>query len=116
MRIKVEDIDSNILKFAGIISKNSEDFMITLNKRQTTEFWVDIVIVMNSAVACDLLHYMENWFGHFAEIEVYEEPENDKFYQHTFTNSTIDSIKMLRFLEAVLIDYPECAIARVYSN
>jgi hypothetical protein len=90
--------------------------MTTLTSIQTTEFTVDIVIVMNSVVACDLLQYIEEWFGYFAEIEVYEDPENSEFYQHTFSASSTDSIKILQFLEAVVIDYPECAIARVYSN
>jgi hypothetical protein len=80
------------------------------------EYAIDIVIVSNSAIACEVLQYMEEWFGRWAEIETIGDEKDCDFYQHTFTQKTYDPFKVLRFLEAVVIDYPECAIARIYSE
>jgi hypothetical protein len=84
--------------------------MSTLAKSKI-QYTVEIVIVQNPVVACEILYYMENWLGTFPDVKEYF--ENDDFFQHTVIGECTDPIKVLNFLEAVVIDYPECAIARI---
>ncbi len=81
-------------------------------KKQATKYTVDVVVVMNPPACLDVTLYMDEWFGRFSRVEPYRDEESD-FFQHTISNKCDDPIKMLKFLESVVIDYPECAIARV---